>query len=397
MVSCHRVQPEENPQSNDSDAVDVVENDNKRGCLICGEFQLILTKNCFSLLAQLGAVLILCDQFKSLFNNNSSLSAQTIIGLILSYLQFCSMPITIINNFSVIIRDRNAFKKTLIKYGAGVLGTLLVFIYIYFRFLIPLIKRITNSNTSEACDIADLILSLLFTYLRQINIFVDIFICILIAFFLLYYPKTVFIGKRIIYFRLLTIFPIAWCIAGYVLLALNQKGVVFPGYLYPLVPLKPPMLLLAIISMTIYLRVKENKFLKENDLENLDSDFMTRETNRAFNSFISKVFLIASVLDFGMILVFIFSGKEVLISMGFGGACLIWLIIPIIKMLDFRKADESKLSLLIPFIFFGLIVYMWIEAIYWMANFLVDYIKEMFFSSSESSYDYGNNYGYDYE
>ena len=55
---------EDKSQSNDSDVVEVAKNDQKRGCLICGEFQLVLTRYCFSLLAQLGVVLILCDQFQ---------------------------------------------------------------------------------------------------------------------------------------------------------------------------------------------------------------------------------------------------------------------------------------------------------------------------------------------
>ena len=215
----------------------------------------------------------------------------------------------------------------MIKYGGGVLATFVVFIYIYFRFLVPLIKKIGKINTSEACAIADWLLSQLFIYLRQINVFVDIFICILIAFFLLYHPKKVFIGKKIIFFRLLTIFPIAWCIIGYVLLALNKEGVLFPGYLYPLIPLKPPMLLLVLISMVIYLRVKEDKFLKNNDMENYDRDFMSKETNMEFNSFISKALAYGSALDFGMAIFYGFSKKAVLITMGFGEASFMCLII----------------------------------------------------------------------
>ena len=107
-------------------------------------------------------------------------------------------------------------------------------------------------------------------------------------------------------------------------------------------------------------------------MENYDRDFMSKETNMEFNSFISKALAYGSALDFGMAIFYGFSKKAVLITMGFGEASFMWLIIPIVKMLNFRKADESKLSIIIPFICFGIIGYMWIEAFYWIANFIID-------------------------
>ena len=91
---------EDKSQFNDSDVGDENENDQKKGCLILGEFQLILVHCCFSFLAQLGAVLIFCDRFKLYIDGNSdTFTAQYFIGLILSLLQFCAMPIKIINSF----------------------------------------------------------------------------------------------------------------------------------------------------------------------------------------------------------------------------------------------------------------------------------------------------------
>jgi len=300
-------------------------------------------------------------------------------GLIFSFFQYCFMPLILIANISAILRSRNSYFKSMLRYGGITLGIFIVYIYVYFHFIIPLIRKIFSLTLEDACTVADFFLSFVFSTLRQLNMFVDLLICTLIAFFTLYTPKKCFKGKWIYLFRSFTAIPLIWSLLGYIFLGLNEKGAMIPAYLFPFIPLKPPACLVAFISIVVYLKISEMRFYKNGGTEEeYDKQFLEPESIHKFSRFIAKSLAIGSAVDFIFLIIYIFTeDSEALIRIGFGEGILMFIIIPVVLFYDFTKGNNNPmLGLIIPIIGCVATAIVWIETIYWIISFITDKVVE---------------------
>jgi len=347
-----------------------------------GEVHLRIFSWFFTVVAQIGAVLLLFDEVESLFfrdepSNSSSLyvSGLKISGALLSICQYCSMPLILVANFSVILRQRNSYKKLLLQHGGATLGIFLVYIFVYFRYIIPVIKKFTGVDTKAACKYADSFLALFFSYLRQLNFFVDLFICTLISFFTFYIPKYIFKGRAIICFRVMVLIPIAWSILGFIFLARNEGDNLIPGYLYPIFPLKPPLLFCVFLAIVVYLKIKEQIAFhkKKMSVEEYDKAFFSPISVRRFSRYVCLCLLIGSLLDVIFLVIYLVTENASYQRVGFGQSALVFLVIPVVWFFDFRKGNNSfMVSLLIPVVGVVLIIILWIESIYQLVNKFID-------------------------
>lgn len=167
--------------------------------------------------------------------------------------------------------------------------------------------------------------------------------------------------------------PIAWSILGYIFLGLNDGGTVIPAYLYPLIPLKPPLFLIMFICLVFFIKIKEKRFVSQGHTkEEYKEYFVGPEFVQSFANFTSLSLVLASVFDFGIL----FVRTPAMTRMGFGQSCLLWVVIPIIFFYDFTKNIKNPMiGFLIPVIAVVIIVIMWIETVYWIAAYGIDYLK----------------------
>ena len=361
----------------------------KMWCHALGELHLRIFAWTFQVLTHVGYVMCVfgfIEVLKQSFSMDEDTSSEIhdpplyTAGVVFSLFQYCFMPLMLIANFSQLFRDRSTLVTTLLKNGACALGVFLAFLFVYFRYAVLIVKKVTGvtgegMTTSEASALVDRILSGLFGFLRQLSYFVDYFNCSLIAFFLLYKPKKYFQGDKIRIFRSLVLIPIIWSIVGYILLGVNNEGTVIPGYIYPLIPLKPPVFLLAYLLLVLYLKDKEQRFLKSGKTEEeFDKDFFSPESVRSFSIFASATLGICSVIDFIILLLFI--EDKTMQRIGFGNGSLMFLVIPIILFYDYgKKMKDGMTGTLITLIGFAAIAIVWVEGIYWLAAWVIDVVK----------------------
>jgi len=350
-------------------------------CHALGELHLRIFGWVFQVLTHIGYVMCLfglIDFLKQAFSMDEDTSSEIqdpplyIAGLIFSYFQYCFMPLMLIANFSQLFRDRSTLVSSLLKSGGCALGMFLAVLFVYFRYIVAIVKRITGATTSEATAMVDRSLSGIFSSVRQLSYFVDYFMCNLIAFFILYKPKKFFQGDKIRIFRSLVLIPIVWSIVGYVLLGVNVNGAVIPGYIFPLIPLKPPVFLFAYLLLVLYLKDKEQRFLKSGKTEEeFDKDFFSPESVRSFSIFASATLGLCSVVD--LIIGILFIDNDTMLRIGFGEGSLMFLVIPIILFYDYgKKMKEGMSGMMITLIGFAAIAIVWIEAIYWLAAYVID-------------------------
>lgn len=371
-------------ETENADVVDVVEMETpgekpkepvkKTHCHIFGEAHIRSFAWFFMILSQIGTIMFTMCKIYSTSKGSSSLASLDTAGMVFSFFQFCFMPLALTANFSGILRNQESFVPALLQYGGGTLGIFIVYLFVYFRYIVKLIVRITGKTVAEACEISDMVLSMLFDYLRQLNFFVDLFVCTLIAFFILYRPKKFFVGKtKLRIFRMMVAIPILWSIIGYILLGLNAEGAVLPAYIYPLIPLKPPMFLVVFVLLVAYIKLKQKFFFAKGHTEEEYKDyFLGPEFVQSFANFTSLSLVLASVFDFGIL----FVRTPAMTRMGFGQSCLLWVVIPIIFFYDFTKNIKNPMiGFLIPVIAVVIIVIMWIETVYWIAAYGIDYLK----------------------
>jgi len=358
----------------------------KTRCHPLGELHLRIFAWACMVLSHVGTVMVVFGIIWASFEqeatqeSESSTNALETAGTIVGMLQYCYMPLILIANFSCILRSRKSYLTSLLQYGGFTFGMLILYIFVYFHYIVSVIRKISGFELHDACVLADRALAVLFSTLRQFNVFVDLFICTLIAFFILYTPKHCFKGKLIYVFRSFVVIPLAWSILAFIFLGLNEEGMFIPGYLFPLIPLKPPIFLAVFISLVIFLKVSEQRFIRAGgSLEDYDEEFLKPKSAVHFSRFAAIALGVGSVVDFICLVIYFASDENPAMKrIGFGDSCLMFVIIPIVLFFDFRKSiKNSIISLILPIVSIALIVLIWVEAVYWISAILIDLVMEM--------------------
>ena len=209
------------------------------------------------------------------------------------------MPLLLLATFSTILNGSKNFKSMLILYGGASVVFYLLFIIIHERYMANSIAAVMGVDHATAVQMVDAILGLVSgTGFIAFNIFIDLFMCTLLAFFMLYRPKKVFVGKKLTIFRCMIALPISYEIASFVLKILAAYGTIqLTPYLYPLLTTKPPMTFFVFIALTVFLKVRESIYRKKGGTHEQYQPFLKTNANSwRFSSFTAKVLVIAGII-----------------------------------------------------------------------------------------------------
>lgn len=313
---------------------------------------------------------------------------------ILSYISALPLPLFLIANFAVILQQRGNYRKLLKQYGKLVLIIYVGFIIVYYHYIVIALMRIGGMSFIEARDSSIAI----FTILGKqnglvVNVFIDLFCCVLIMLFVEYTPKNHFKGKKIILFRLLVLIPILYEIGSAVLmglLGLNGIDATFvfslPPEVLPLLGKKPVGMIFGFLAVCIYIKIREKRYLKRGGTE--EGYYYYLRTNRNslnFSLVMSIIFLIVAVLD---IVVTIGLGAILLKNIPYAeyytvediiellscftvgrSVCLI-LVIPFVMLFSYTKQHvDTKLDKLLPLAGVGLVIFSIIETLFFSLLF----------------------------
>ncbi len=214
------------------------------------------------------------------------------------------------------------------------------------------------------------------------NLFIDLFLCTLLLFFLNYRPKRLFTGKLLGVFRAFAVLPIAYEIASITLKILAVEGkVTLPFIVFPFLTVKPPMTFLVFIVMAFFIKNRERIFRKNGRThEEYQAFLKTNRNSFQFSRFTAVILAIAGILDFVAMLVVlgilsnhVQEGAELtedmimshLTALGLGESILLLLMAPIMLLFSYTRTHKNKtLDSFIPIAGIALIALIYIEGGY---------------------------------
>ncbi len=321
------------------------------------------------------------------FSNNLHI-ASDIIG----YIAQLAVPFFLLANFALIISSQENIKKLVIFHASMAILIYLGFILLYDRYFLALATKLLSPlfGLDGVKLFVDAFIRLYFTNYLTLNVFVDLLMCSLLYFFLIYKPKKIK-PEKIIYFRLLVIFPILFEVSSAVIKGLSLGADLFllPIELIPLLTNKPIVTFLAFLAIVIYLKYQEKIYLKMGGKEEEYAEFLTTNAhNFQFDIILGIIFAIAGIVDLIVTIILLLTFSEVsdidIVSFhtfkevlkfvqpwGFGKGISLLFFSPITLLLNYRKkysVSSKNIDIIIPLIGIVLMILTFLEGFYQFIN-----------------------------
>ena len=221
---------------------------------------------------------------------------------VLNWVGTLSLPFLLIANFARILNNSEGYRKQLIKNGAAMAGIALGAILLLYRYVVGAMVELGLTQEQAVAFFlnAAQITSKARVGFISFNIFVDLFLCTLVMFFLNYRPKYIFKAPAArIVFRLFTVFPIAYELISLILKIRCARGeITLPLWSFPLLTVKPPMTFVLFIALAVYVKTREWRFRRHGKThEEYQAFLKTRRNSRNFSVFLAVMLAIVSIFD----------------------------------------------------------------------------------------------------
>ncbi len=296
------------------------------------------------------------------------------------------MPLFLIATFATILNGSKSFKSMLILYGGAALIFYILFILFHERYIASLVMFVMEVDRATAVELIDAVLLLILQngYL-SFNIFIDLFLCTLLGFFLIYHPKKVFVGKKLIWFRLFAIIPIAYEVISFIIKLLGVFGqITVSSYLYPLLTTKPPMTFVVFVIITFFIKARAQIYKKRGKTREQYQEFLQTKANSwQFSRFLALIMIVAGILDTVIYLVLALSvagantspeaaeaAEEAtmfvatgLLKIGIGGSGALVLAAPIMLLFSYTRTHKNtRIEMFIPILAIIVLIFVYLEA-----------------------------------
>ena len=225
----------------------------------------------------------------------------TINGIIVDL----ALPLLLFGNFALLLNGQNKFRTHFLINGGASLAFIIVYFIVYQRYAIGFASVFTDTRAGAITSVDKLFYLLNATYENfygfvAFNIFIDMFLCTLGWFFIVYTPKKWFKGKKIYIFRSFVLIPLTYEI---VCIVLKIRIASFPTELlpvasFPFLTTKPPLVFILFMALGIYIKIRERKFLKTGKTkEDYQAFLKTNKNSLDIMLFAIVVMLVIIVID----------------------------------------------------------------------------------------------------
>lgn len=226
------------------------------------------------------------------------------VSEVMSLFSAMPLPLFLIANFAIILQKEKGYKKLLLTYGAILLAIYVGFLIVYYHYIVGIISKVYGLNFLDArAKSMQVIQGSESDFV--VNVFIDLFACALIMYFIDYKPKKYFQGKKIIIFRLLSLLPILYEVGSATLLGLFELSKIWDGFqlslpieILPLIGKKPIGMIIAFVLICLYVKLRYVRYLKKGGTP--EGYKLFQKTNR--NSFrfarnMALIFLVVGIID----------------------------------------------------------------------------------------------------
>ena len=297
---------------------------------------------------------------------------------ILPYATQASALFLVIAGISRVMRSSDEYRQQLLTYlglaGIVALGTALIFqrtvmaainrLFLDPKQVMPLVEK-TFADFSGIDFIA-------------FNVFIDIFLCILLFFFVNVRPKHLFTGKWTLFLRVCAVLPVAYAAVCMWLKyqAVCNHAVLHFGW-FPLLTVKPVTTYGLFLFLAIYVKRKEIQFCRDGrSIRECQASLRTRRNSLRFGIVLAIAFAVTAIVDN----LLQYCTAQFLLKphapaeaealawslqaarrIGFGGDSLILLIAaPFMLLYSFNRIPKWRIfSVLAPLLAIGLAILLW--------------------------------------
>ncbi len=225
---------------------------------------------------------------------------------VLNVIAQLSLPFLLIANFAQILDDSDGYRKQLIKNIGASAAICGLFYLLFYRYVSGGFRAIIT-DPDEALPALQAAIEGAAPYgFLCFNLFIDLLLCTLVMLFMNYKPVHLFRGRWVILFRLFTLLPIGYEI-GCMLMKVRaaEEGISIPVWMYPLLPVKPPMTFVLFVALAIFVKTRERRFRRHGKTHEEYKAFLkTRRNSWNFSVFLAIMMVIVSLIDFLVILGF---------------------------------------------------------------------------------------------
>ena len=311
------------------------------------------------------------------------------INDIISYIAEMSLPFLLMANFARILNNTDGYRKQLLKNGGAMAALFLVFMIFFNRYVVGTVGLLLQDSKEAYPLVMTSFYGVSPKGFFAFNIFVDLFLCTLVMYFMNARPTKIFTGKKIYIFRAFTLLPIAYEVASIILKGSAAAGnILLPSWVFPLLTVKPPMTFLVFVFLAIHIKTRELRYCRHGKTHEEYQEFL--KTNRNawhFSVYAAVVLFIAGVIDL-VIAIFLLAKQAgsaealnaimesekafkntIAISIGFGKASCLIFFAPIVLLFNYTKIPKNKtVGMLIPVAGILLIVLIGVQGIYQLVS-----------------------------
>ena len=225
-----------------------------------------------------------------------------------------ALPLFLFANFAILLDRKKTFKAQLLKFGGLSLLVVILFLLVTEHYILEVGTAIAGDKAGVQAQIDGYFLSRIRTGSLSFNLFVDMFLCTLLLFFLEYTPRKVFTGKKRYLFRMFALIPVVYEAGSLVIRILAYYRMISPPLIvYPLLTTKPPMSFVLFVILVLFIKIRELRFRKRGKTKQEYMEFTkTRLNSLQFSVFSSIMILVTGVID--LILLIGFSAFDIVVK-----------------------------------------------------------------------------------
>ena len=306
---------------------------------------------------------------------------------VLEFFTPLSVFFLLIASMSQLITKGDYTKQMLIN-GGATLAIILVFELIYHRYIVGSVDAFVGNRLTSLSLINAVFSAVNPVGFMTFNVFLDLFLCTTVMFFLNYKPKRIFVGEQLKWFRCLVILPIVYeFLCLWLKLMANSGDFHMPLSLFPFLTAKPPMMLFVFCAMVVYQATRERRFCAGGRThEEYQAYLGTNRDCWQFARFSAIICLIAGLLDL------IIAGVAIIgevganytalsaipedemslfvdrlitkyVNAGFGGSADLLFFVPVMLLYNYRKTyKHTTIELAIPIVSIVALLFIYLEA-----------------------------------
>ena len=267
-----------------------------------------------------------------------------------------ALPLLMIANFARILGNSEGYGQQLLRNGLAMLGVFAVFNLTFYHFFIGSFKLVS----AKPDDVMPLVMETFHNAngsgFAAFNLFVDLFLCTLFMFFLDYRPRRVFVGKRLIAFRLFAVLPVGYEVASILLRGASATGRIrLPVWSFPLLTVKPPIAFIVFMLMALFIKAREWRYCRNgNTHADYEAFLNTNRNSLHFSLFMALLLAVAGIVDFCLLLYTMDASRiartmTFAVAAGIGESTPLLFVAPLMPLLSYTRRPWLKENdILIP-------------------------------------------------